>query len=507
MRIGIISVYVNHGRTGNFPNTNFGAPHSGLGPLIAAFIPREHEIDIIDETYERIDWQTDYGLLFLGGFHSDFDRVRQISHYWRKRGSKTVFGGALASNFPDLCQPYFDTIVVGDIEGAIPSLLKDFFNGNLQPRYISSAFDSFELPTPRFDLIAGRRKLPLQLEVTRGCPFSCEFCILTALGTRYHTRSIDKVIGSIRSAQAQIEGMIPNWKRRIIGFMDNNIGGNPNYLRELCRALAPLKIKWIAALTFNVLTIPGMIKTLSDAGCISVYVGLESLNAETLIDMRKFQNRIEKTSEVIQQCLLHGIILISGMMISPSIDSIDYMYRLPDLLNKANLYVPAFICFEAPFPGTPKFVRLADSAEPALLPNALLRDFDAYTLVVRPRDAEISEYLKAYIELKGKVFGLQNRLRKLAHDLPLLLSSKAWITSTGEIIDTLSPRWTDHPDRTFIAGTDLEPPEMRSIPFTDDDFQSEAEREAITGPWSVTDESGQVLSKWKKHQKVFAKRK
>src|SRR6266567_1476741 len=87
MRIGIISVYVHRGRTGERAG---GVVQSGIGPLIAGLLPKEQEIDIIDETCNSIDWNVAYDLLFLTSFHSDFDRARQIAHYWHCRGAKTV---------------------------------------------------------------------------------------------------------------------------------------------------------------------------------------------------------------------------------------------------------------------------------------------------------------------------------------------------------------------------------------------------------------------------------
>ena len=36
-------------------------------------------------------------------------------------------------------------------------------------------------------------------------------------------------------------------------FLDNNLGGNPKYLKELCEALMPLKKTWGCALTYNIL--------------------------------------------------------------------------------------------------------------------------------------------------------------------------------------------------------------------------------------------------------------
>ncbi|NIV29483.1 MAG: hypothetical protein GWN58_08220, partial [Anaerolineae bacterium] len=63
---------------------------------------------------------------------------------------------------------------------------------------------------------------------------------------------------------------------------------------------------------------------------------------------------------------------------------------------EAGLHVPAYICFEGPIPGTPYFERLAAEPEPAFLPNAYLRDFSGYTLVVRPKREPVERFIEGY---------------------------------------------------------------------------------------------------------------
>jgi hypothetical protein len=113
MKIGIISVYVDYHRRGR---KNRLSMQPGIGPLLAGLLSPSDEIEIVNETWRDLDWSRDYDLLFISSLHPDFDRARQVSYYWRRRGAKTVYGGPFASAYPDLCQPYFDTVVVGDPE-------------------------------------------------------------------------------------------------------------------------------------------------------------------------------------------------------------------------------------------------------------------------------------------------------------------------------------------------------------------------------------------------------
>ena len=90
MRVGIISVFTDYHRRGRHHR---GVLQPQIGPLVAALLPPEVEIDVVNDTWEDPDWSRDYDLVFLSALHSDFDRARQLSHYYRRRGARTVLGG------------------------------------------------------------------------------------------------------------------------------------------------------------------------------------------------------------------------------------------------------------------------------------------------------------------------------------------------------------------------------------------------------------------------------
>jgi len=480
-----------------------GVMQSGIGPMIGGLLPPDIDIEVISETWEDPDWSRDYDLLFISSLHSDFDRARQIPHYWRRRGAKTVFGGIVASTYPGLCQPFFDSVVVGDAEGSVRTVFDDFYRGELKPLYVSPAYDATQVPVPRFDLLAGKHVAPLSFEATRGCPFSCEFCALTGIGTRFHIRPPEMVVRDIQEGQRMLRDLVPWPQRRVVGLLDNNIGGNPAYLRKLCDALAPLGIRWGCGITFNALALPGMVELLARSGCRMAFVGLESFNPEAISDMKKFQNALDQTRSLIDRCRRNGVLVESGLMISPMVDDWSYIQTIPQRLQEAGLYVPANICFEGPIPGTPYFERLAAEPEPAFLPNAYLRDFSGYTLVVRPKREPVERFIEGYQWVMDNTYTRLAKLRKYVDDVPRLVSGGGWEAALGEIVAHWGSGHVPHPDRTYLAGTDVPPPEATSVPLTDDDFESEAERSAILDPWRVTDDQGRVLPVWLDSIRVF----
>lgn len=501
MRVGIISVYVDYHRRGR---KNRAALQSQIGPLIGGLLPGHIDIEYVNEAWRTPDWARDYDLLFISSMHSDFDRARQISHYWRRRGTRTVYGGAFASSYPRLCQPYFDAVAVGDPEGTVPQIYRDFCAGQLKQLYSATEYRPQAVRAPRFDLIAGQAPHALCFEATRGCPFQCEFCVLTGLGTRHRIRPLDSVLRDIRRGQSLLQGRVPRHHLRIVGFCDNNIGGNLAYLRQLCDMLTPLRLQWYGAATFNVISNPELVRVLARSGCRALFVGLESFNPATIRDMRKHQNVARKMRAALDNCRSHGIVIISGLMISPLIDDLDYLRQIPRHLRESGLHVPTFICFESPIPATPHFHRLTRLRPGPFLPGALLRDFTGYTLVVRPAHAPLGEFIEAYRELVRTVYSAGNRARKLADDLPRFLRRGRWFPALVDALDVIGSDPQPLAARTLIAGSDLAPPE--SVPFADSNFESEAERQRVVEPWRVIDEEGIVLDEWLAATPVFAPR-
>lgn len=493
MKVGIIFVYRDYHRRGRRNRTSM---QPQIGPMLAGLLPDTAEIEIVNETWQEPDWTRSYDLVFIAAMHSDFDRARQVSHYWRRRGATTVFGGYLAASHPQMCAPWFDAVVSGDPEANVPKLYADFQAGRLQPLYDRRGYDARLLRPPRFDLLVGKARHPFAFEATRGCPFACDFCVLTGFGTRHHTRDVAEVVRDICAGQDMLKGKLISFQRRVVGFTDNNLAGHPGWFRQFCEAIRPLGIHWYAAVTFNVIADPGMVALMAKSGCRVLFVGLESFNAATLRDMRKHQNAVPKIKAALASCRDAGILVISGMMVSPISDDLAYIRRLPAYLAEAGLHVPTFLCFESPIPGTPQFNRLAGEAISPFMPNAMLHDFSGYTLTLRPRHASAEEFVAAYRQSVAEVFSWKNRARKLAADLPKLLRRGGWFPALVDLVDMLSLQnaGLPAPGRTWIAGTDVYPPER--VPLRESDFDSEAQAAAVLAATRVTDERGRVLPGW-----------
>jgi len=250
------------------------------------------------------------------------------------------------------------------------------------------------------------------------------------------------------------------WNHHFLGvanrtfmFYDNNLGGSPRHLRELCEALVPLKRTWGCSLTFNILEDDGLVRLLAKAGCRFVYTGVESLNPESLDAMNKRQNRLHRLAEVVDRAYRNGILLSIGLMIGSDGDTNAYLERIPEYLSELRLFSIMFLGIVCPYPGTPYFTQVV--REGRLLPGVTSRDLDTYTLCHRPKHLEPSEVADHYRRLCRAVGRLSNVVHHCTSKFGL---SDRPGYNAGLIITSVEILGHRHNlanrARTFIAGRD-----------------------------------------------------
>jgi radical SAM superfamily enzyme YgiQ (UPF0313 family) len=154
--------------------------------------------------------------VFFSYLHSGYEHAKVLSTLFRRRGMTTVAGGRHAAQFPDDCARHFDAVVTGDPETNVPRLVRDLEGGRLQPRY-DTCGTALEVRPWRWDLIDYRQnpyRFPT-LEASRGCPFSCSFCVLTGR-ERYRFRPVKDVVEDITTRL--------RWNRSFLGAFDDCFG-------------------------------------------------------------------------------------------------------------------------------------------------------------------------------------------------------------------------------------------------------------------------------------------
>src|SRR5712671_6210743 len=87
-----------------------------------------------------------YDLVFLSGLQVDFDRMRQLSFFFRRSGAVVVAGGSICTTFPEFASQFFDAVCAGGVD-SVPAVVRDFLKGSVKPIYRSpiSAISSYAL--------------------------------------------------------------------------------------------------------------------------------------------------------------------------------------------------------------------------------------------------------------------------------------------------------------------------------------------------------------------------
>ncbi|MFZ5563009.1 MAG: B12-binding domain-containing radical SAM protein, partial [Thermodesulfobacteriota bacterium] len=256
---------------------------SGLTlPYVAALIPGGHDITIIEESVEKIDFDEPVDLVGLTAITCRAPRAYWIADRYRERGVPVVMGGFHATALPDEALAHCDAVVKGEAEGVMERVVEDASKGRLKGVYQQTAPHSLKgLPVPRYDLISGKNFfIPANpVQATRGCPYHCDFCSVSPFfGSRHRKRPVADVLADMDAAGPYLV------------IVDDNLMVDRDYALELFTAMKPLDKVWIGQVDVRSATDGELMKAAADAGCRMLYLGVETLDAESLVRTGKTPN-------------------------------------------------------------------------------------------------------------------------------------------------------------------------------------------------------------------------
>lgn len=302
----VLLVYLNK-RTDNLKLTN-AAPLTL--PLLAAYMPPDIEVSIVDEAFETIDYDQEVDLVATTFVLPLAYRAYKLAREFRRRGKTVVCGGPHATLMPAETAMHFDSVAIGQGDLTWPVLLDDFKKGCLKKFYSAQRdVDMANIPIPRRDLLNPKGYSILNtFQATRGCPYSCTYCTTHTIYPKFLTPPVKNVVKDIE----QVEG--GPFHRRLLLFWDDNLVGNPAWARKLFDEMAPLKKKWVAQLTFTITEDKALVRAAAQSGCVGLFFGLESFNSLSLKNTNKKHNVVARYKEGIKLLHDHGISVYAGMM-------------------------------------------------------------------------------------------------------------------------------------------------------------------------------------------------
>jgi len=297
-----------------------GAPHPPLGlATLAALLPGRWNLRILDlnvAPFEDEDLRWADAVLVTGMLvHSD--SMHAVISRAHRAGVRTVVGGPAASSRPDEFADA-DHVFVGEGEGRLDALVAALEAGQ-GAHLLSPAGDAKpDMSTarvPRFDLLDRARYTSMSVQVSRGCPFQCEFCdIIELYGRNPRVKSPEQVLHELDALYRL------GWRGSIFVVDDNFIGNR----REAAKLL-PEIARWQDAhhhpfelyteASVDLAALPVLVESMVTAGFTTVFLGIETPSAESLRETRKLQNLKLPLQESVMRLTRAGLEVYAGFIV------------------------------------------------------------------------------------------------------------------------------------------------------------------------------------------------
>lgn len=310
---------------------------------VAASAPPYVETRIVDEDVEAIDFGADVDLVGLSFMTLSAPRAYEIARRFRtERGIPVIMGGFHPTLFPADAAPHADSLCIGDAENKMTRIMEDFRNGQLQPIYDGSPPDLAHVPLPDRSQLSRWRHAPIDtILATRGCPYRCTFCSITAFHNHsYRTRPVEHVVEELKTL-----------RNRVL-FVDDNLMADHDYAIELLAAIAPLRKKWYSQCGTSIADDDDLLNRAAASGCRGLFVGFESLSSPNLKAWRKGFNRPRTYARVVQKLHNAGIAVFAGIVFGMDDDTPAIFKRTLEFFDEVGVDFAAANVL-TPFPGTP----------------------------------------------------------------------------------------------------------------------------------------------------------
>jgi radical SAM superfamily enzyme YgiQ (UPF0313 family) len=360
---------------------------------IAGLTPKEHNVKIVDECVQSIDFDEPVDLVGISVMSSTAKRAYEIADEFRRRNVTVVMGGIHASSVVEEALEHANTVVIGEADDSWKIVLQDASNGKLKRTYKYKRKDPLDnLPHPRFDLLDTnkyirlpfRRSPNIPVQTARGCPFNCDFCTVSKFwGNKIRFRPIKEVIDEITLSNADT-----------VFFTDDNFVANPRRTLELCDALSRLKIKYFCQIDSLAFKHPEIIQGLKKSGCFMVFVGFESINKENLKTINKGFNEPKDYQTLIKMFHRNKVNVHACCILGFEKDDPKTAEETVNFLIKQKVEMASFFRL-TPLPGTRLLERM--TAQGVLKDNQwwLTKDVAVQELITYPNNPYTPGQLKS----------------------------------------------------------------------------------------------------------------
>ena len=354
-----------------FPDTFWSFKHAvkfihkkaALPPLglltVAAMLPEHWAKHLVDVNVRKLRekdlaWAN---VVFISGMIAQRDSAHELVAHCRAAGKTIVAGGPLFTleheQFPEI-----DHFVLNEAEVTLPEFLRDFARAAARRVYASLKFpDIRETPAPLWELADMQRYASMSVQFSRGCPFDCEFCNVTAMfGHRPRTKTSAQVI-------TELDGLWRAGWRGAVFFVDDNFIGNKRALKE---ELLPALIQWqrgkrgtafFTEASINLADDAELMQLMVEAGFNQVFVGIETPEEAGLTECNKRQNQKRNLIADVKRIQRAGLEVQGGFIVGFDSDTPTIFARQIEFIQKSGI-VTAMVGLLQAIPGTKLHQRL-----------------------------------------------------------------------------------------------------------------------------------------------------
>lgn len=325
-----------------------------LGLLtVAAMLPTSWKLRLVDLniaklTDDDLEW-ADYA--FISAMSVQWESARHCITRCKKSGVKIVAGGPLF-----MCDygqyEEIDHFVLNEAELTLAPFLADLERGCAKRFYRSSEFaDIKKTPIPLWELVDLNSYASMNIQFSRGCPYNCEFCNLTTLfGRSPRTKSVEQIISELNRIYSL------GWNGSVF-CVDDNFMSNKRHLKS---EMLPALIEWrkgkpgitfYTEVSINLADDEQLLQMMAEAGFNQVFIGIETLDNESLDKCGKKQNKNRDLVENVRHIQRTGLQVMAGFIVGFDSDTPDIFQRQIDFIQQSGIIMANIAVLQAP-PGT-----------------------------------------------------------------------------------------------------------------------------------------------------------
>ncbi len=369
--------------------------------ILAALTPPEHEVLMVEEEFERLPDDENWDVVGITSMTSTAPRAYELATMFRQNGTKVILGGIHPSVLPAEAAQFADAVVTGEAEGLWPQVLHDAQHNELQQFYHNSQPDISDSPLPlrrKRRSLLGFTPYIMPIMFSRGCPNDCEFCCVHRVyGRKQRFIPVERIVEDIERSGA-----------KNLMFLDDNIGGTRSYAMRLFRALRPLKVRWLGQASVRLVLDRELFEAALQSGMGGLFLGVESIEPESLKKMRKSLASIELYEEAIRRCRMAGVAFHASLIFgldeqTPQVfeHTLEFLIRNSVPTISANILTP--------YPGTLLFERLAREGR---ILHTNWAYYDHTTVSYQPKNMEPEELAEKYLEFRKDFFSYSSIIRR-----------------------------------------------------------------------------------------------